>query len=345
MVHRPASSPAGGPACGPVFAPPWPQPGAPAVSGALQVAAWLVVGASLLAALAGFIPSVRVLVASRPATTETVQRARAALSNRALRFTPEAYTQAAARGDRPALKLYLAAGMPVDALDPRGPRTALAAAARAGQAAAVEQLLAAGADASAGAGRWGSALHEAAATGHTALVHRLLRERPAAAALDEAFLGAARQGRPAVLRLLLDHGVDVARLRQGGLAVAASQGSADPLAQSDTIALLLQAGADPRAAEPDTGLTPLHRAAYEGQVASAIALLDHGADPNARDAEGCTPLWWAAGAGRAGMVALLLARGADAQAASDDGTTVQDRAQGHRDAAALLQRLPAGAAR
>ena len=125
---------------------------------------------------------------------------------------------------------------------------------------------------------------------------------------------------------------------------AASHVSPDPAALAEAIILLLQAGADPRAAEPETGLTPLHHAAYEGHVANAIALLDQGADPNVRDAEGCTPLWWAAGVGRSEMVAILMARGADASAASDDGTTVLQRAQGNRDDA-LVQRLLARGAR
>lgn len=44
---------------------------------------------------------------------------------------------------------------------------------------------------------------------------------------------------------------------------------------------------------------------------SAALLLDHGADPNARDADGMTPLMWAAWADRESAASMLIDRGAD----------------------------------
>jgi ankyrin repeat protein len=57
--------------------------------------------------------------------------------------------------------------------------------------------------------------------------------------------------------------------------------------------------------------TPLGRAAGAGDVAALTALLDHGADPNARGAHGLTPLATAARNGRVEAIDVLLARGAD----------------------------------
>jgi len=55
------------------------------------------------------------------------------------------------------------------------------------------------------------------------------------------------------------------------------------------------------------GWTPLHWAAYSGQLQAARLLLDRGADPKARDAFGFTPLHYAA---EKELVDLLLDRGA-----------------------------------
>jgi len=116
------------------------------------------------------------------------------------------------------------------------------------------------------------------------------------------------------------------------------------------------------------GWTPLHLAAYFGQVAmvrfllaegalldeysrnaygnlplhAAIAgrqsvplvrlLLDEGADPNARAAMGLTPLHVAAGIGHQELIDLLLRRGAERYAATDDGDLPVDlaRRRGHQ---------------
>ena len=55
-----------------------------------------------------------------------------------------------------------------------------------------------------------------------------------------------------------------------------------------TAAILLKAGADPNAADPQ-GRTPLHRAAAAGRHKIVKDLLEAGADPLSRDAEGRTP--------------------------------------------------------
>jgi ankyrin repeat protein len=53
----------------------------------------------------------------------------------------------------------------------------------------------------------------------------------------------------------------------------------------------------------------------------AKLLLEHGADPNIRDASGETPLHWAVGAGHADVEELLLEHGADPNAQDAAGNT------------------------
>jgi len=81
--------------------------------------------------------------------------------------------------------------------------------------------------------------------------------------------------------------------------------------------------ADVTAPEAD-GTTPLHRAAYAGDVRRVRALLQAGARPDAANRYGMTPLALAASAGNAELVALLVESGAAvraADAALRDGQT------------------------
>jgi ankyrin repeat protein len=72
------------------------------------------------------------------------------------------------------------------------------------------------------------------------------------------------------------------------------------------------------------GSTPLHCAAWKGHAALVAALLDAGADVNARSQNehyGDTPLHAAAHGNQRAVAELLLARGADARAVSCNGRT------------------------
>jgi uncharacterized protein len=86
----------------------------------------------------------------------------------------------------------------------------------------------------------------------------------------------------------------------------------------------------------------LEMAAAEGRVETTRWLLDHGADPNARSADGVTALWLAAADGRANTVRLLLDRGADPNLDAS-GFTILDAGQrsGSAKVAALLRRAGA----
>ncbi|KKL57566.1 hypothetical protein LCGC14_2234120, partial [marine sediment metagenome] len=74
-------------------------------------------------------------------------------------------------------------------------------------------------------------------------------------------------------------------------------------------------------------LTPLHRAAAQGNLAQIRALLANGADINAPDKRGWTPLCWALFHTRAEAAKLLIASGADLRKgsplhfAADEGLT------------------------
>jgi ankyrin repeat protein len=61
----------------------------------------------------------------------------------------------------------------------------------------------------------------------------------------------------------------------------------------EVVAALLAAGADVNAANQNEhwGTTPLHAAAHANQVVIAQLLIEHGANPKAKDMEGRTPLF------------------------------------------------------
>jgi ankyrin repeat protein len=63
----------------------------------------------------------------------------------------------------------------------------------------------------------------------------------------------------------------------------------NPPAQSATIVCLIEAGADPNAADMD-GVSPLHRAVRTRCAEAVRTLLTHGADPTRKNKSGSTPM-------------------------------------------------------
>ena len=105
---------------------------------------------------------------------------------------------------------------------------------------------------------------------------------------------------------------------------------------------LLEAGADVNARQPD-GATALHWAAHWDDAGMARRLVRAGADVDAAGAYGVTPLSLAAANGSAVLVELLLGAGADPNAARDSGETPLMRAASTGSVAAVRALLAAGA--
>jgi len=79
--------------------------------------------------------------------------------------------------------------------------------------------------------------------------------------------------------------------------------------QLGTVQSLLEKGISPTALKDENGRTPLHLAAANGHQATAEAILQHGADINARDNTGNTPLDLAEAGGHSALSQFLLSKG------------------------------------
>ena len=99
---------------------------------------------------------------------------------------------------------------------------------------------------------------------------------------------------------------------------SSSSSGSDCKKTPDIITELLNAGADPNARTAD-GWTALHFAARGGNLPLILQLISAGADVNAATASGERPLHWAAYYGQRGAIDMLLEGGADASATNADG--------------------------
>ncbi|MEO8256659.1 MAG: ankyrin repeat domain-containing protein [Acidobacteriota bacterium] len=159
----------------------------------------------------------------------------------------------------------------------------------------------------------GRLLIEAVKAGNRAAVAELLTERgrvnTAEADGTTPLHWAVRRDDLAMAQQLIRAGADPKAANRYGVQpvmLAAVNGSAAVLE------LLLAAGADANASLPDGGETVLMTAARTGQPAAVKVLLAHGAQVNAHEREyGETPLIWAAEEDRAEAVALLVDAGAE----------------------------------
>lgn len=85
--------------------------------------------------------------------------------------------------------------------------------------------------------------------------------------------------------------------------------------------VLLDRGVSPNLINPETGRTPLAETAYGEHLEHARLLLQAGADPNAADLMGNTPLHVAAKTGKGALVLALLDANADPRAMNQQGAT------------------------
>lgn len=99
-------------------------------------------------------------------------------------------------------------------------------------------------------------------------------------------------------------------------------------APEHTATHLLQKGASPAAVSRNPmHLMPLHSAASAQKAQAVKALLEHGAEVNAKQEKGWTPLHAAAQNSDQATAQILLRHGADPNLANDDGVTAIDLAK------------------
>jgi ankyrin repeat protein len=131
------------------------------------------------------------------------------------------------------------------------------------------------------------------------------------------------------LRLLLEFGADVETKDGGGhnpLYRVANGGGREEEGRA-AIELLLGHGANVNQVTGVGSMTPLHMSARRGTTGIAEALLDAGAEIEARDKNGETPLRRAVNCGQERMVCLLLSRGANPRSTDKNGRTPMDAAR------------------
>ena len=198
------------------------------------------------------------------------------------------------------------------------------------QQAAVELYLKAGISLDARDADGKTALAIASENGLASMAGRL-------AALDASLLGrtdgrgdtplmvAARQGHAEVAAVLLQAGAQAGQLVPGreDTATALQAAVAAPDLRGEHLQIiqaLLEHGADVNARN-GAGRTALMFAVDRGRTEAAGLLMDRGGDANTADRDGTFPLLSASCAGNAEMIALLSDKGADLKAARPDGTT------------------------
>jgi len=235
--------------------------------------------------------------------------------------------------------------------------TPLMVAAHTGNVETVRMLLNHGADVSARETAAGQTpLMRAVAENHPAVVELLLEGGADARARSinrfTPLLFAAQQGNVEIARLLLDWGGDVAEAAPDGIGgdtnalkpfrpgtEAATLLVAIDSGHEDMALFLLNRGADPN--HHGAGRSALHSAVQQHMPKLVKALLEHGADPNARldkplpllsrivgqqtglevDTIGATPFWLAASFGDVETMRLLVAGHADPNVTTVDDTT------------------------
>lgn len=162
-------------------------------------------------------------------------------------------------------------------------------------------------------------------------VRQKLISEPALAREPVLFYAAARQGSLPIIELLLQLGANPNAADSLGHTPLYFVGNGSPgPSGAAVVRALVKGGANVNAQERLKHCTALHMAARRGNVLVAEALLDCGAEIEARDKLGETALHRAVKCGKEEMVGFLLSRGADAQARGKSGQTPWQAARGAR---------------
>ncbi|MEZ4528862.1 MAG: ankyrin repeat domain-containing protein, partial [Desulfobacterales bacterium] len=202
----------------------------------------------------------------------------------------DALGAAAGNGRTENIKILLEKGVPPDAKGSSG-KTALAKACESGQTEAVKLLAEKGADMNLADKNGISPLMAAVLRGKTETARFLLKNRSSGTDLSQILKSVIRTG-------------------NGNMAE-----------------LLIGEGADPNAADEETGRTFLLMACETGNTEMVRLFLQKGADVNAAEKRsGTTPLMVAAQRGNAELVRLLLEKGADKKVRNQLGFTASDMA-------------------
>ncbi len=139
---------------------------------------------------------------------------------------------------------------------------------------------------------------------------------------------AAGEGNLPTVELLLRLGADPNAADEGGHTPLYSVGNECRVARGgDVVRALAHAGADVNAQTGVKQCSALHMAARRGNDSVAEALLDYGADIEARDSMGDSPLRRAVNCRKPGVATLLIARGADVNSRGSEGKTVLEAAR------------------
>lgn len=91
--------------------------------------------------------------------------------------------------------------------------------------------------------------------------------------------------------------------------------------RKDIVRYFLDKGAAVDAIGGELNATPLHWATRQGHLNSVVLLMNAGADPNIRDAEGCSCIHLAAQFGHTALVAYFIARGVNPDLQDRSGMT------------------------